>query len=877
MPTIGLDGRTIIPEIMARRNGRCARVFQINEADTRFLRNSIALGEVVLVLGAGASFTSKNAQGEPVAQSDALAKIIAQRAGLPYGGESLPMVLTAVKGTILSNSQLNSIYQKEYMKVDPSIELINLFNYTWKRVYTWCIDDALENIQVRRAQRFRFRNGIVDSVVEEEDLAYVQIVKLHGDVSKPEVGLIMSDSEYSRSLALGRHRWYAQAGIDYVSFTPVFIGSRLAEPILSMELERARRDSNETGLGKAFLITPSELSPIEEGSFAARGITHIKATLADFVLWLQIQFPGGLSPKEVLGKTNNFTDVDRLSTLSTDDIGIAHALFPIDPAALAARNATYDRADHDRDARNFLRGSPPSWIIAASDIPVWLKPSDGLYAALSQAVEQRSRLLVAIGQSGSGKTTSLLQALLRYGREHPNVPIYELRGSVRSVQAALSLLKRLHDGQVILYVGDIFIYGDTFADDISTIETGRVTVVSTARTGEWKDRLMRRVGAIAMTHEFSRFTSEDYAPLVDRLLNYVPAPAFAKLSRKDQLGRLKSSREQLLIALREATSSETFNETITNEFGKLPDRDTKLFVVLCAIATLARVGIPVGVANEVFLKVSVGRSFEQAEDAASSIVSRLPDGRLHARHELYVRYILENVVGIDDILECQIALLESFTKFAVPVVKSLNRLDAALFRFCLNNDFVYQQCARRGNKFAGRKLYSHFEIHFQLDGHFWLQYGLYLGRCGEHSEALDMLTKSIQAYPDNPFAVHALAELKLQVAHKRPIYDAVTIELVNSAVDSLRQLDAASGFENDQYPMVTLLNLHVGLLIKHKREQEARTFAKTYFERLQFLEKLGANAFVTAAKERAFRYVTVGDWEDVGRDGRTRAKRERRR
>ena len=77
------------------------------------------------------------------------------------------------------------------------------------------------------------------------------------------------------------------------------------------------------------------------------------------------------------------------------------------------------------------------------------------------------------------------------------------------------------------------------------------------------------------------------------------------------------------------------------EFAKLPDRDTKLFVMVCAIATLARVGLSIGTAKEVFLKVNANRSFEQAEDAASSIVSRLPDGRLHARHELYVRHILE--------------------------------------------------------------------------------------------------------------------------------------------------------------------------------------------------------------------------------------------
>ncbi|WP_225206712.1 P-loop NTPase [Novosphingobium huizhouense] len=852
-------------------------MFAISDQDARFLNNSIALGEAIVVLGAGASFTSKNAQNKPVAQAENLSRIIAERAGLPYEGEVLPLVLSAVTGRILSEPQLHAIYKREYTKVEPSSELVSLFSYTWKRIYTWCIDDALDNVQGRRAQRFKFRNGMTDPVVDEDDLAYLQIIKLHGDANRPDLGLIMSEAEYSRTLALGKHAWYAQAGNDYVNYTPIFIGSRLAEPILSAELERAKRGSGDTGLGKAFLITPDVLSQIERNSFAARGITHIQATLGDFTDWLKLQFPSGLSPKDVLSKANNFTNDDQLSNLNSEDIGIAHSLFPIDATALATRAATYNRADHERDARNFLRGSPPNWVIAASDIPVWLKPTDELFAALSGAVEQRARLFVAIGQSGSGKTTSLLQALLRYGRENPQVPIYELRGSVRSVKAVLSLLKRLHDRQVVLYVGDLFIYGDSFSEDLSSIEAGRVTVVSTARTGEWRDRLSRRVGTISSTHDFSRFTNDDYAPLVDRLLKYVPAPAFAKLPRKEQLHKLKKSKEQLLIALREATSSESFNETIKNEFSKLPDRDTKLFVVVCAIATLARVGLPVGTSKEVFQKISEVRSYGEAEDAASGIVSRLPDGRLHARHELYVRHIIDNVVSIDDIVDCQIALLESFTKFAVPVVKSLNRLDAALFRFCLNNDFVFQQCIKRGNKFAGRRLYSHFEIQFQLDGHFWLQFGLYLRSCGEYTEALDKLTKSIQAYPENPFAVHALAELKLQVAYKRPVFDEVAAELTSSAVQSLLELDASSGIENDQYPMVTLLNLHIGLLIKHKMNSDARTHAKTYYDRLRILERQGAGGFVSAAKEKAFRFATTGEWEENGRNDRQRGQQSRRR
>ena len=72
----------------------------ITYEDRNYLITSMKSGEVVLVLGAGASATSLNSQSQPVKQANALAATIAQRAGLPYSGEKLAEVLTAVHGEI---------------------------------------------------------------------------------------------------------------------------------------------------------------------------------------------------------------------------------------------------------------------------------------------------------------------------------------------------------------------------------------------------------------------------------------------------------------------------------------------------------------------------------------------------------------------------------------------------------------------------------------------------------------------------------------------------------------------------------------------------------------------------------------------------------
>ena len=832
---------------------------QFDEADERYLKQALEQGEVILVLGAGVSSASRNRQGEPVKLGGALAEMIATQAGLPYNGENLPIVLSAAK-PMIGDSKLTTLYNSEFSDIDPGPDIKSIGDYTWKRIYTWSIDDALNNGLAGRTQRLRFYNGLSDSVVESDNILNLQVIKLHGDILNPARGFVMTEADYAALLAGGSHHWYRKAAQDYLSHTPVFIGSRLAEPIFFAEIERAKRSPSEES-GRGFIITPDTLSPIEEYAFKAKGLVHVSGTLADFIEWLSSVFPNGYSPRDVLAKTHSFSTRDLENKIDNSDIEAVGALYPRYMDQIYARALALTASEKNQEARRFLRGFPPTWEIAASDVPVWLTPTGGLYEQISQAIENRQRMIVVTGQSGSGKSTAVMQCLVKYGREHKDVPIYELRAEVKSVRSALNVLRKLHDVPIVIYLADVFVFGDQLEEDINGFDRGRFTVIATARTGEWNEHLERRFGEVSIRREYSRFTRSDYQPLIDRLIKYVPAPSFKALNVADRLSRLSQSREQLLIALREATFSQNFNDIITNEYERLPDDDTKRLLVIVGLATVARVGIDPGTAREAYKGVAKSRSFEDAESALQGIVSRLPSGRLFARHELYIRHIIDDVVSLDMLIDCLVAISGTYTKYPVPVVRNVNKVQGTLFRFCWNHKFVYEQCKRRDRLHDGERLYSGFEIAFQLDGHFWLQYGLYLKECGRFDPALTMLERSIEAYPDNPFAVHALAELQLIVALIRVHHDSIARRLVTDAVELLEKLDARNDQDIDQYPLVTLANLHVGVLVHHKNEADAKKFAKVYFERLQQMEKRNSSSRVTGAKERLLKYVTLNEWE----------------
>jgi hypothetical protein len=417
-------------------------MFEIDDNDSRLLQKAIKEGQAVLLLGAGSSATSVNAKSEPVKLGKALAQTLTEMSGLSYSEETLPEVLDAVLGSKISHVQFHSLLLQEYTRVKPSAELSALFNYTWKRVYTWNVDDGIESLRGATQTR-RFVNGLSDKVSSYEGIEYVHIVHLHGEALKPEHGFIFTTKEYHARLSQDRHDWYRQAASDYSSFVPIFIGSRLEEPILSAELDRAR-PSPEAGLGAAFLITPDVFTPVQQAGFAAKNIIVIQATLLDFVDWLTKTVGAKCTPLDVSKATNSFVaDLATRITPTRAEVDTAQTIL------LHSWPETKSKADGlhglslSQAARAFLEGQPPSWKIAATNVPLWLSQTNDLYKALMASVLAKDRMFLVYGQSGSGKTTALLQAIIRFMREHDTPPVYELRGEVKSLKASLELIHRL--------------------------------------------------------------------------------------------------------------------------------------------------------------------------------------------------------------------------------------------------------------------------------------------------------------------------------------------------------------------------------------------------------------------------------------------------
>lgn len=815
------------------------------------LIKSMKEGDVVLVLGAGVTYNSMNRSGRRPPLGPELASKLCELAGIPYtDGDHLSEVCEAVQGISGVGTEIfKKVIKKEFTRINPSKEQIDLLRYCWARIYTFNVDDSFKNVGIPRSKQIiKFYNGIIDKVNEGYGVDDLQFVYLHGEADKPEHGLVFSETEYTRQ-AIETKPWYKQAGNDYLGHTVLIIGTSLDEPLFKREIERARHE-NGAGFGRSFLITPDDISAVKKASFESKGIFHIKNTFEGFSKWLQHVLPNGVDKSSVVSL------VTGISNISKENAKKLQYLRPVEKNKIQKENDRSIKAEANR----FLLGAPPEWKIIQSNVPEWLTCTRAAADAFAEAILKHEKLIVITGQAGSGKSTAAMMSAMDYARNNDNALIFDLLQDAERISEVFEALSAVYpDNLCIVLIRDIFSYGSGLRDDVERLKDKNIVIVTTARSGEWKEHYQRYLGNSSKEIEVTRFSKNDYSKLISLIENYVAAPAFNKLSYEEKTKRLDKSKLQLLFALREVTESRTFDVIMDDEYSKLPDSDTKAMAHIASVATIARSGVKLSMAREAYESLGAQRSFERAIDALAGIVD-IRGTRMYFRHDIYARHVLKTARDFSHFRDSVNALLASFSKFECPIINNVSRTDYHLFKFLLRNDFIMEFSNHYQVKKLGAEIYENFEINFQLDGHFWLQYGLYMKKLGEIDRASDLLRKSINAYPQNDFAHHAHAGLLLEQSMRRKTFDSITESLIKEAEETLLRLDAKESLEDDTYPIVTLANSHVGALVHHNQVEQARKAATRYFDRLQQLAKRSKQPAVEKSMTRIMNFVSRGDW-----------------
>jgi tetratricopeptide (TPR) repeat protein len=296
-----------------------------------------------------------------------------------------------------------------------------------------------------------------------------------------------------------------------------------------------------------------------------------------------------------------------------------------------------------------------------------------------------------------------------------------------------------------------------------------------------------------------------------------------KLRPPERINELVTkAKRQLLIGLLETTSGVGFEQLIEQDYKRLTTDEERIFLTILGVATVHRFAIRESLVYRALRNLGVVAAVPKLLRLTSGM-TMYSAGSLFARHPVYVRHLFENVIDPSEIQISIKALLSAFGAYRVPVARYAGKNEAYIFRAITNHRFLHEMLRGRSDLIID--VYRSHERMFQEDGLFWLQYGLALRDLGEQDEAFAKLQTSYDAYPSN-HAEHALAQQKLILARgtesKSKAYT-----LLAEAKEALDRLDYVRELI-DTYPIVTLSEGHVAIVLKFEGRERAQSLAKEY-------------------------------------------------
>ncbi|MBS3649719.1 hypothetical protein KEU06_13985 [Pseudaminobacter sp. 19-2017] len=174
-------------------------------------------GKVVLVTGTGMSVGARNRYGNDIVSTVQLSKLLAETAGFTYSGEELKRVMNAARPRI-GDIRLSEIFRDNFTNCLPSPPLETALRFTWKRLYTFNVDDTVQNVPLKQRRQFlSFFNGLSSRREEWKSFTDLQVIYLHGQADRLEDGIVFSERDYAENAAFGKP-WYDRLGEDLAVF-----------------------------------------------------------------------------------------------------------------------------------------------------------------------------------------------------------------------------------------------------------------------------------------------------------------------------------------------------------------------------------------------------------------------------------------------------------------------------------------------------------------------------------------------------------------------------------------------------------------------------------------------------------------------------------
>lgn len=399
-------------------------------------RGTLLGGDYNLLLGSGVTLDSRNGHGELLRNSDALRRDLCKLTG---ARETTP--LTRVY-PLLTAQQVRRELTDRFSNCNAGPSVSNLPRFLWRRLFTFNIDDVIENLYAPSGNKQQLVPLNFDADFEPTpERTELQAVHLHGWVQKPLSGFVFSLNEYAQSMR-ALNPWMHLLSEILATEPFIIAGTSLNEPDLEYYLSHRNQATPRRGRGPSLLIEPNP-DVVTKKDCERFGLTLVPEGFGAFMEWLHHEFPAPPNVSDLLVPDHANLFSAGLSPANTLRFFSDFELVPAGDRPLSLTPSP------------FLYGREPQWADLDQHVDIERQDNAIIQDLVSRsfAIKTQPRLILLSDDPGTGKTTTIRRVahtLARSGR--PVIAVHTL--SRIDISNATTCL--MHATAQILLVADGF-------------------------------------------------------------------------------------------------------------------------------------------------------------------------------------------------------------------------------------------------------------------------------------------------------------------------------------------------------------------------------------------------------------------------------------
>ena len=725
------------------------------------LLHGVEAGNVVLVLGAGASIGATRPDGTGSPAGPELARLLAERF---LGGKFADEPLSMVSEFAASEADLRTV--QDYIRtifepLQPALFHQLLPSFKWAALATTNFDLVVERAYQQCRDRAQdpipfIKNG--DRVEEKlRDPRGLMFLKLHGCITSTadtEVPLILSADQYVTHRK-GRDRVFHHLISKAYELPLVFVGHSLRDPdIRQLLLELGSPDQR-----PLFYAVSPNVSDTERKFWQSKRVDLLDGTFEQFLTSLDEQITSvyrGVVPVPII------EDLPISDRFITRDVQLTASCM-----AFLNNDVEYVRSGMAVEPVSpllFYRGSNPRWSAVESSLDVRRDMQDIVHtnAILTDEGDRQCRFYVLKGHAGSGKSVVLQRTAWEAALEFDRLCLYVEPNADLQFEP-LHELSRVINERIYLFVDDV---GDRVPQVLDLIERCRrrrvpLTVVGAERINEWNMSCTDLEPYL--TNEF--FVGYLSSGEIDKLLGLLETnKALFRLETMDQEERKNAFTEragrQLLVALHEATLGKPFEDIIADEYAEIQPELARLMYLGVSFLNQFDVPVRAGIVSRLY-----NVNFTDFEERFFSPLETVVSARYDWRARDYV-YLTRHPHIAELVVERFAAHPRRRLDMTLEMINAMNidyDADRKAFRHLTRGKVLADQFSDH------RMVDTIYSAAFQQAGedpYLLQQVAIYemSRRYGDLSKAADHLARARKLAPGNGAFTHSLAELQLRRA-----------------------------------------------------------------------------------------------------------------